>query len=102
VEHKGRSLTNSRRSRAGDRRRSTRTPQSNQRADDHLVETAQQQESLAPLAVLAAFFDRLGRDEPAAIIAGFAFSPLTSASYPELSTAIAHLREVDALANGDD
>ncbi len=47
-----------------------------------------------PLAVLAAFFDRLGRDEPAAIIAGFAFSPLTSAAYPELSTAIAHLREV--------
>jgi predicted ATPase len=47
-----------------------------------------------PLAVLAAFFDRLGRDEPAAIIAGFAFSALTSAAYPELSTAIAHLREV--------
>ena len=47
-----------------------------------------------PLAVLAAFFDRLGRDEPAAVIAGFAFSPLTSAAYPELSTAIAHLREV--------
>jgi len=47
-----------------------------------------------PLAVLAAVFDRLGRDEPAAIIAGFAFSPLTSAAYPELNTAIAHLREV--------
>ena len=30
-----------------------------------------------PLAVLAAFFDRLGRDEPAAITAGFAFRPLT-------------------------
>ena len=42
----GRSLTNSRRSRAGDRRRSTRTPQSNQRAGDHLVETGQQQEPL--------------------------------------------------------
>ncbi len=47
-----------------------------------------------PLAILAAFFDRLGRDEPAAIIAGFALSPLTSAAYPELSTAIAHLRDV--------
>jgi predicted ATPase len=47
-----------------------------------------------PLAVLAALFDRLGRDEPAAIIAGFAFSPLTGAASPELSTAIAHLREV--------
>lgn len=47
-----------------------------------------------PLAVLAAFFDRLGRDEPAAVIAGFAVSPLSSAAYPELSTAIAHLRDV--------
>ena len=47
-----------------------------------------------PLAVLAALFDRLGRDEPAAIIAGFAFSPLTSAAHRELSTAIAHLSEV--------
>jgi predicted ATPase len=47
-----------------------------------------------PLAVLAVFFDRLGRDEPAAMIAGFAFSPLTSVAYPELSTAMAHLREV--------
>ena len=47
-----------------------------------------------PLAVLAAFFGRLGRDEPAAIIAGFAVSPLTTAAVPELSTAIAHLRDV--------
>jgi predicted ATPase len=47
-----------------------------------------------PLAVLAAFFDRLGRDGPAAIIAAFALSALTSSAYPELSNAIAHLREV--------
>jgi predicted ATPase len=47
-----------------------------------------------PLAVLAAFFDRRGRYEPAATIAGFALSPLTATAYPELSTAIAHLREV--------
>jgi predicted ATPase len=47
-----------------------------------------------PLAVLAALFDRLGRYEPAATIAGFAFSPLTSAAVPELSTAIAQLRDV--------
>jgi len=46
-----------------------------------------------PLAVLAAFLDRLGRLEPAATIAGFAFSPLTAA-IPEFSAAIAHLREV--------
>ena len=35
-----------------------------------------------PLAVLAAFFDRLGRYEPAATIAGFAFSPLTQCGLP--------------------
>jgi predicted ATPase len=46
-----------------------------------------------PLAILAAFLDRLGRLEPAATIAGFAFSPLT-ATIPEFSAAIAHLREV--------
>jgi tetratricopeptide (TPR) repeat protein len=44
------------------------------------------------LAALAAFFDRLGRHEAAATIAGFALSPLTALAYPELSTAIAHLR----------
>ena len=47
-----------------------------------------------PLAVLAALFDRLGRYEPAATIAGFAFSPLTAAAFPEITTAIAHLRDV--------
>ena len=39
------------------------------------------------------FLDRLGRLEPAATIAGFAFSPLT-ATLPEVTTAIAHLRDV--------
>ena len=47
-----------------------------------------------PLAVLAAFFDRLGRYESAATITGFAFHPVTAASFPELTTAIAHLRDV--------
>ncbi|OBJ22968.1 ATP-binding protein [Mycobacterium colombiense] len=47
-----------------------------------------------PLAVLAAFFDRLGRYEPAATIAGFASSPLTIAANPELGTTTARLREV--------
>ena len=42
-----------------------------------------------PLAVLAVLFDRLGRYEPAAIIAGFAFSPLTAASFPNINKAIA-------------
>ena len=47
-----------------------------------------------PLAVLAALFDRLGRYEPAATIAGFALSPIAAAGVPEITTAIAHLRDV--------
>jgi predicted ATPase len=47
-----------------------------------------------PLGVLAALFDRLGRYEPAATIAGFALSPLVAAAFPQLSTAITHLRDV--------
>jgi predicted ATPase len=46
---------------------------------------------LNPLAGLAALFDRLGRYEPAATIAGFAVNPFTA---PQINTAIAHLREV--------
>jgi tetratricopeptide (TPR) repeat protein len=45
------------------------------------------------LATLTIFLDRLGRLEPAATIAGFAFSPMT-ATIPEFSAAIAHLRDV--------
>jgi hypothetical protein len=48
----------------------------------------------APLAVLAAVFDRLGRYEPAATVAGFALSPFSAAVVPEITTAIAHLRDV--------
>ena len=47
-----------------------------------------------PLAVLATLLDRLGRHEPAATIAGFAFGILTTSWIPELTTAIAHLRDV--------
>ena len=46
------------------------------------------------LAALAECLDRLGRYEPAATIAGFAFNPLTAAWVPEINPAIAHLREV--------
>ncbi len=49
---------------------------------------------LSPLAILATLFDRLGRYEQAATIAGFAFSPLTAVTLPEINTAIAHLRDV--------
>ena len=47
-----------------------------------------------PLAVLAALFDRLGRYEPAATIAGFALNPFSASAVPEITTAIAHLRDV--------
>jgi Tetracyclin repressor-like, C-terminal domain len=47
-----------------------------------------------PLAVLAVLFDRLGRYEPAATVAGFALSPFSAVGVPQLSTAITHLRDV--------
>jgi predicted ATPase len=47
-----------------------------------------------PLASLASLFDRLGRYEPAATIAGFALSPLSAVGVPEITTAITHLRDV--------
>jgi predicted ATPase/class 3 adenylate cyclase len=47
-----------------------------------------------PLVLLAALFDRLGRYEPAATIAGFALNPIAAAGYPEITTAITHLRDV--------
>jgi predicted ATPase len=46
------------------------------------------------LAVLAVLFDRLGRYEPAATVAGFAHSPIAAAAAPEITTAITHLRDV--------
>jgi predicted ATPase len=46
------------------------------------------------LATLAVLLDRLGRYEPAATIAGFAFSPFTASIVPQLSIVIAHLRDV--------
>ena len=47
-----------------------------------------------PLASLAVLFDRLGRYEPAATVAGFALGPLSASAVPEITTAITHLREV--------
>jgi hypothetical protein len=43
-----------------------------------------------PLAVVATMFDRLGRVEPAATIAGFAFDTFTAMMTPEIT----HLRDV--------
>jgi tetratricopeptide (TPR) repeat protein len=46
-----------------------------------------------PLASLAASLDRLGREEPAAIIAGYALNPITRAWLPEFVTAVTRLRD---------
>jgi predicted ATPase len=46
------------------------------------------------LGILAVLFDRLGRHEPAATMAGHPISPHTEAAFPEINTAIAHLRDV--------
>jgi hypothetical protein len=50
--------------------------------------------SATPLAALAGLFDRLGRHEVAATIAGFAISPFTAVAITEINTAITHLRDV--------
>jgi hypothetical protein len=48
-----------------------------------------------PVAVLAAFLDRLGHHDAAAKVAGFAVSfPLATSAFPEVTTAIAHLYDV--------
>jgi predicted ATPase len=48
----------------------------------------------SPLATLAVLLDGLGRLEPAARIAGFAFSPFTASTVLRLTAAIDHLRDV--------
>ncbi len=46
------------------------------------------------LTALAALFDRLGRFEPAATIAGLVFDPLTTGVWvPEINAAISHIRD---------
>lgn len=46
------------------------------------------------LAMLATFLDRIGRSRPAAVIAGFAASALSTTTIAEFGVAIAHLRGV--------
>ncbi|HTY33162.1 ATP-binding protein [Mycobacterium sp.] len=48
----------------------------------------------SPLAILVVILDRLGHHKQAATISGFAATTWTRASYPQINTAIAHLREV--------
>ncbi|MFI5508701.1 ATP-binding protein [Mycobacterium sp. NPDC051804] len=47
----------------------------------------------SPLAALSSFLDRLGNLEAAAIISGYALTPLAMAAVPEVLTAVAHLRD---------
>ena len=46
------------------------------------------------LGLLAAFLDRLGRYEPAVTISGFGDVPVAHRTFPEIPTAVTHLREV--------
>jgi hypothetical protein len=48
----------------------------------------------SPLAILAAFLNRLGYHAPAATISGFAVNPLTRSAFPEFNSAIKYLREL--------
>ena len=70
-------------------------------AFDHLalairnyLDTGNLATSRSPLAILAALLDRLARYEPAATIAEFAANELTRMAFPEVTSAIAHLRDV--------
>ena len=47
-----------------------------------------------PLAILAAFFDKLGYFQPATTITGFAAEPFTLVANPEINATITHLRAV--------
>jgi hypothetical protein len=49
---------------------------------------------VAPLALLSAFLDRLGRFEAAATIAGSSYNPVSLTGVPEFRATIAHLRQM--------
>jgi hypothetical protein len=46
----------------------------------------------SPMVGVVAFLDRIGRHEPAAVIAGYAADPLTHSVYPELAATVDRLR----------
>ena len=60
----------------------------------HLHDSGNSTTIRAILATLAALFNRLGHDEVAATMSGFADIPYTRSVVPEISTAIIHLRKV--------
>jgi hypothetical protein len=47
-----------------------------------------------PMGILVALLDRLGHYEPAATISEFFMTPVSQATYPEITTAVMHLRDV--------
>jgi hypothetical protein len=47
-----------------------------------------------PMGILVALLDRLGHYEPAATISAFFMTPISQVTYPEIATAVAHLRDV--------
>jgi predicted ATPase len=60
----------------------------------HLHDSGNTATVRSPLTNLTILLDKAGRYESAATVAGFAFSPLTAASFPDIHTTIAHLRQV--------
>jgi hypothetical protein len=47
-----------------------------------------------PMGILVALLDRLGHAAPAATISAFFITPVSQATYPEIATAVTHLRDV--------
>jgi predicted ATPase/class 3 adenylate cyclase len=47
-----------------------------------------------PMGILVALLDKLGEYEPAGTISHFFTSPMSAATYPEITAAVTHLREV--------
>jgi predicted ATPase/class 3 adenylate cyclase len=64
------------------------------RAINNFYDSGSYAHMVSPLIVLAAHFDRIGQYEAAATIIGFAATAFALATFPEVTAAIAHLREV--------
>jgi hypothetical protein len=61
---------------------------------NNLYDSGSYSHMVSPLGVLAAHFDRIGHYEAAATLIGFAATEFALATFPEIATAIAHLRDV--------
>lgn len=63
-------------------------------AINNFYDSGSYSQMVTPLVVLAAHFDRIGHHETAATIVGFAATVFALAAFPEITSTIAHLREV--------